>query len=88
MSIAHRPQPMELDPMTVARAFKESGMFPDLQSEAQAVVKIVAGQEVGFGPMAAMQEFEATQKRLANSNDAAEGVRSFVEKRDGRFLGQ
>ena len=40
------------------------------------------------GPMAEMQEFEATQKRLANSNDAAEGVRSFVEKRDGRFLGQ
>jgi len=61
VSIAHRPQPMELDPMTVARAFKESGMFPDLQSEAQAVVKIVAGQEVGFGPMAAMQAVQMIQ---------------------------
>ena len=40
------------------------------------------------GPMAAMREFEATQQRLAKSADAAEGVRSFVEKRDGRFLGQ
>ena len=40
------------------------------------------------GPMAAMREFETTQKRLANSDDAAEGVRSFVEKRAARFTGQ
>ena len=39
------------------------------------------------GPMAAMREFETTQKRLANSDDAAEGVRSFVEKRAARFVG-
>ena len=70
MSIAHRPQPMELDPMTVARAFKESGMFPDLQSEAQAVVKIVAGQEVGFGPMAAMQAVQMIQGRPTFSANA------------------
>ena len=40
------------------------------------------------GPMAAMREFETTQKRLANSDDAAEGVRSFVEKRAARFAGR
>ena len=39
------------------------------------------------GPMAAMREFEATQQRLANSEDAAEGVRSFVEKRAAKFMG-
>lgn len=70
MSIAHRPAPMDLDPMTVARAFKESGMFPDLQSEAQAVVKIVAGQEVGFGPMAAMQAVQMIQGRPTFSANA------------------
>lgn len=70
MSIAHRPQPMELDPMTVARAFKESGMFPDLKSEAQAVVKIVAGQEVGFGPMAAMQAVQMIQGKPTFSANA------------------
>ena len=40
------------------------------------------------GPMAAMHEFETTQKRLANSDDAAEGLRSFVEKRAARFEGR
>ncbi len=39
------------------------------------------------GPMAAMREFEPTQQRLANSADAAEGVRSFVEKRAAQFKG-
>ena len=40
------------------------------------------------GPMASMGEFEATQQRLANSEDAAEGVRSFVERRPAKFVGQ
>ena len=39
------------------------------------------------GPMAAMNEFEGTQRRLANSQDATEGVRSFVEKRAAHFTG-
>lgn len=45
-------------------------MFPDLQSEAQAVVKIVAGQEVGFGPMAAMQAVQMIQGRPTFSANA------------------
>lgn len=40
------------------------------------------------GPIAAMREFVAVQQRLAQSDDAAEGVRSFVEKRPGRFQGK
>ena len=43
---------------------------------------------VEFGPIVAMQEFIDTQARLANSADAAEGVRSFVEKRSARFQGR
>lgn len=43
-----------LDPWKAAQAFKASGMFPDLQSEAQAYVKILAGDELGIPPMAAM----------------------------------
>mgnify|MGYP003598582051 FL=1 len=38
------------------------------------------------GPLAAMREFDATQQRLSKSEDAAQGVRSFVKKRLGIFV--
>jgi enoyl-CoA hydratase/carnithine racemase len=34
-----------------------------------------------------MHDFIAVQRMLSNSDDAAEGVRSFVEKRAARFAG-
>jgi len=42
------------DIMTLGKAFAESGMFPDIKSAAQAVVKIQAGQEIGLPPFASM----------------------------------
>lgn len=40
--------------LTMGKAFVESGMFPDIKTAAQAVVKIQAGQEIGIAPFAAM----------------------------------
>jgi enoyl-CoA hydratase/carnithine racemase len=59
---------------------------------AQAPLAVVATRlnalkAVEEGPIAAMQEFIEVQQRLANSEDAAEGVRSFMEKRIARFTG-
>ena len=40
------------------------------------------------GPHAAIREFNAQQARLMATEDAAEGLRSFVERRRGRFTGR
>lgn len=45
----------QMDIMTMSDAFFQSGMFPDIKSAAQAMVKIVAGQELGIGPVSAMR---------------------------------
>ena len=63
------------------------------QIAAQAPLAVVATRlnvlkALEDGPMASMGEFEATQQRLANSEDAKEGVRSFVERRPAKFVGQ
>jgi enoyl-CoA hydratase len=55
---------------------------------AVAATRLNAIKAVEEGPLAAMQEFIAVQQRLANTEDAAEGVRSFVEKRPARFRGR
>jgi hypothetical protein len=40
------------------------------------------------GWKAAAAEILATQQRLYNSEDAKEGVQSFLEKREARFAGR
>jgi hypothetical protein len=40
--------------LSISKAFAESGMFPDIKSAAQAMVKIQAGLELGIKPFAAM----------------------------------
>jgi enoyl-CoA hydratase len=39
------------------------------------------------GPLGMKDDMDAVQRRLAQSEDAAEGVRSFVERRAARFTG-
>ena len=46
----------DLDPITVGRIMALSGLFPDITRASQAVVKILAGRELGIGPFAAMSD--------------------------------
>ncbi len=43
---------------------------------------------VEHGPVVAMHDFIEVQRRLANSEDAKEGLDSFVERRAARFIGR
>jgi enoyl-CoA hydratase len=56
----------------------------------QAVVatRLSVLQAIERGPLEAMAEFVAVQQRLSRTEDAAEGVRSFVERRPARFTGR
>jgi enoyl-CoA hydratase len=60
---------------------------------AQAPLAVVATRQnvvkaIEHGVAAAAQDFLSVQQRLSTSDDAAEGVRSFVEKRPARFTGR
>jgi enoyl-CoA hydratase/carnithine racemase len=63
------------------------------QIAAQAPLAVVMTRQnvlkgVEQGPLVAMHDFIAVQQGLSRTEDAAEGVRSFVEKRQARFTGQ
>ena len=49
------------DAMSIAETFFQSGMFVDIKSSSQAMVKIMAGQEFGIDPFAAMNGIHIIQ---------------------------
>jgi hypothetical protein len=53
------------EPMTIGDIFAKSGMFPDVKSQAQAVVKILAGRELGVSPFESMTNIYMVNGKLA-----------------------
>lgn len=53
--LALRSAAQHMDLQTISRVFVQSGFFQDTKDAAQALVKVLAGAELGFGPIASMQ---------------------------------
>jgi hypothetical protein len=69
------------DAMKAANAMAASGFFQDARQAAQAVVKILAGQELGVGPFTAMTGVYIIQGRPALSAN----LMAAAVKRSGRY---
>lgn len=67
--------------MTLGKTLAQSGYFQDAREAAQAVVKVLAGQELGFGPIASMTGVNIISGRVSlSANMIAAAV-----KRSGRY---
>jgi len=61
--------------------FFKSGMFSDIKSAAQAVVKIAAGRELGLSPIFSMQNINLIRDRLTTSANTM----AMLVKKSGRY---
>ena len=67
--------------MQLGEVLSKSGFFQDSQSAAQAIVKILAGRELGFGPVASMTGINVIKGKVSlSANLIAAAV-----KRSGRY---
>lgn len=70
------------EPMQIGEVFAKSGMFPDVKSQAQAVVKILAGKELGLSPFEAMGSIYVVNGKLALASKAMAGLIKRSKKYD------
>lgn len=71
----------ELDVMTLGAVLAKSGYFADASQAAQAVVKVLAGRELGFGPIASMTGIHIVKgKPVIGADMLAKAV-----KRSGKY---
>ncbi len=74
-------QNQQLDALTLADAFVRSGFFTDIKEQAQALVKILYGRELGIGPVTAMMQIHIIGGKPAPSA----GLMAALIKRSGRY---
>src|SRR3990167_10773510 len=70
------------EPMSVGKIFAESGLFPDIKSQAQAVVKILAGKELGLSPFESMKNIYLVNGKLAIQSNALASLVKTSKKYD------
>lgn len=71
----------DLDTMTLGKMLAQSGYFQDAKDAAQAIVKVLAGRELGIGPVAAMTGIYIVKGRVTLSANLI----GAAIKRSGRY---
>jgi hypothetical protein len=69
------------DTMSIGQVLARSGFFSDIKEQAQAVAKILAGQELGIGPVAALRGINFVKNKM--NLDA--GLVAALIQRSGRY---
>lgn len=67
--------------LSIAQHFAKSGFFQDSRDASQAIVKILAGRELGFGPFASMTGIHIIKGRIGMSAN----LMAAAIKRSGRY---
>ena len=80
-SIVVATQTAEVDLFRLGGVLSQSGYFADARQAAQAIVKVLAGRELGFGPIASMTGIHIIQGRPAIGAD----LMAKAVKRSGRY---
>ena len=75
------PAAAEVDLFRMGQVLADSGYFQDARQAAQAIVKVMAGRELGFGPIASMTGIHIIQGRPAIGAD----LMAKAVKRSGRY---
>jgi hypothetical protein len=70
-----------LDTMTVAKLLAGSGFFGEVREQGQALAKILAGAELGIGPIASLMGIYYQKGRLSFSAN----IMASIVKRSGRY---
>lgn len=71
----------QMDPITIGGVLAKSGYFSDARDAAQAAVKVMAGAELGIGPVAAMTGIYIVKGRVTMSAN----LMGSLIKRSGRY---
>jgi hypothetical protein len=71
----------DIDTMTLGKVLAQSGYFQDARDAAQAIVKVLAGRELGIGPVAAMTGIYIVKGRVTLSANLI----GAAIKRSGRY---
>jgi len=67
--------------MNLGKIFADSGMFKDIKTQAQAVVKIIAGKELGISPIEAMNSFFFVNEKIAMPSK----IMAALVKKSGKY---